>query len=124
MSEDSKVRRRIAFARQLLLVEIERHCGDARCNARTRVGLTKEEARFYTGFECERCGRLNDDALTERDIPEWWEELKITSLDGLRPARETANEEETGEVVRRMSDAWRRDARGGSDKTLGGEDSF
>ncbi|HEX8852545.1 MAG TPA: hypothetical protein VF754_03610, partial [Pyrinomonadaceae bacterium] len=117
-------RRRVAFPRELLLVEIERRCGDAGCNARTRVGLTKEEARFYTGFECERCGRANEDALSERDIPEWWEELKITSLDGLRPQR--AQEEEAGEVVRRMSDAWRsgREARDSSDDILGGEDSF
>ncbi|HEV2707501.1 MAG TPA: hypothetical protein VGV59_16410 [Pyrinomonadaceae bacterium] len=127
MSEGSKVRRRIAFARELLLVEIERYCADAQCHARTGVGLTKEEARFYTGFECERCGLWNEDALAERDIPEWWEELKITSLDGLRPARidaSEASEEATGEVVRRLSDAWRRDAQDSSDENLDGEDSF
>jgi hypothetical protein len=124
MSEGSKVRRRVAFARELLLVEIERYCGDARCHARTGVGLTKEEARFYTGFECERCGCWNDDTLAERDIPEWWDELKITSLEGLRPARVGASEEETGEVIRRMSEAWRRGARDMSDENPGEEDSF
>ncbi|HEV2863350.1 MAG TPA: hypothetical protein VGX48_20210 [Pyrinomonadaceae bacterium] len=105
---------RIRTRRDVLLVEVERRCTDAACGARTRVGLTKEEARSYTGFECEKCGRFNPDALAERDIPEWWEELKITSLDGVR-GREVGGEE-PGEVVTRMSEAW---------KSLGeGEDSL
>ena len=66
---------RVTFPRELLLVEVERWCGDHACNARTRLSLTKAEARAYTGFECSRCERRNDDALTERDIPEWWAEL-------------------------------------------------
>jgi hypothetical protein len=66
---------RVTFPRELLLVEVERWCGDHTCNARTRLSLTKAEARAYTGFECSRCERWNDDALTERDIPEWWAEL-------------------------------------------------
>ncbi|MGI9104801.1 MAG: hypothetical protein ACR2G4_00980 [Pyrinomonadaceae bacterium] len=107
-----KERQRLVFPREVLLVEIERHC--AECDARTRKGLTKEEARLYDGFECQRCERWNADSLTERDIPDWWEELTITGLDTLR-ARLSANEPlETGEagsggdVVVRLSEAWRR----------------
>jgi hypothetical protein len=96
--------KRIGFPRELLLVEVERWCGDPLCNARTRLALTKEEARAYTGFECAACGRRNADALNERDIPDWWEELKVASLEGLRPF--AAEREATGEVVARMSDAW------------------
>ena len=105
---------RIVFPREVLLVEVERRCGDPACNARTRVALTKAEARAYTGFECPRCERWNADALAERDVPEWWEELKITSLEGLRPPQSV--EEAGGEsddAVARMSDAW---------KSLGGTD--
>ena len=102
------MRKRITFPRAVLLVEIERRCDDALCGARSRMGLTKEEARAYTGFKCERCERWNPDALSERDIPEWWEELKVTSLDGVRPvARPCVQEEDASGVVARMSDAWR-----------------
>ena len=111
---------RIRARRELLLVEVERRCREPGCGARTRVPLTKEEARSYTGFECERCGRKNPDALTERDIPEWWEELKITSLDGVRERpRPVGDDEGPGEVIGRMSDAWKRLGEG-----RGGEDSF
>jgi hypothetical protein len=73
------------------------------------VGLTKAEAFAYTGFECERCGLWCEDALAERDVPEWWEELKITSLEGLRPLAEAEETRgEPGEVVERMSEAWKR----------------
>jgi hypothetical protein len=97
----------IFIARELLLVEIERRCGlDADCNARTRIGLTKAEAREYCGFTCERCERWNEDVLTERDVPEWWEELTVTGLDGLRQLRSTADAE-PGEVVKRLSDNYR-----------------
>ena len=100
---------RIGTTRELLLVEIERRC--AECNARVRPGLTKEEASSYRGFECERCERWNDDDLSERDIPEWWEELKITGLAGLR---EQGNCEayEPSEVVKRINDACRQEQRG------------
>ena len=98
---------KLKFPREVMLVEIERRCGDAACNARVFVGLTKEEARAYTGYACERCERWTDDALTERDIPDWWEELRVTSLEGVRPARQVG-EAEPGEVVARMSEAWRR----------------
>lgn len=111
MSEERKrARRRIATPRELLLVEVERYCLDPLCGARNAVGLTKEEARSYEGFTCERCERRWDDALTERDVPEWWEDLKITSLEGLRPARREAegDEREADEgPVERMSEAWR-----------------
>jgi len=69
------MRGRIVIPRELLLIEIERRCPDEACQARTRIGLTKEEARAYCGFECERCEHRWDDVLTERDVPEWWEEM-------------------------------------------------
>ncbi len=99
--------KRIVTPRELLLVEVERWCGDHACNARTRLSLTKEEARRHTGFECSRCERWNEDALTERDIPEWWEELKVASLEGLRPPRDAEVADDPGEVVARMSDVWK-----------------
>lgn len=100
---------KIVFPREVLLVEVERWCRDPLCNARTRLALTKEEARAYTGFECARCERWNEDALAERDIPEWWEELKITSLEGLRPAAaEGGAGVEAGGTVVRLSEAWKR----------------
>jgi hypothetical protein len=101
------VKSKVTFPRELLLVEVERWCGDHACNARTRLSLTKAEARDYTGFECSRCERWNEDALTERDIPEWWEELKVASLEGLRPPRGAGVADDTSEVVARMSDAWK-----------------
>ena len=112
--------KRILFPREVLLVEVERWCGDPLCNARTRLALTKEEARAYTGFECARCERWNEDALAERDIPEWWEELKITSLEGVRPvAPGAAAGGEPDGVVARLSGAWkglaRRRGDGGAD---------
>ena len=104
--EEREVKSRVMFPREVLLVEVERWCGDHACNARTRLSLTKEEARAYTGFECVRCERWNDDALAERDIPEWWEELKVASLEGLRPPSGAQTGDDPGEVVARMSDAW------------------
>ena len=104
-----KKRPRIVIPREVLLVEIERHCVDMHCNARTRIGLTKEEARLYDGFECERCERWNEDGLTERDIPEWWEELTITGLDTLRARKFIGDAPETDEAsgaVARLSEAW------------------
>jgi hypothetical protein len=99
--------KRIVTPREVLLVEVERWCGDHACNARTRLSLTKAEARRYTGFECGRCERWNDDGLAERDIPDWWEELKVASLEGLRPPPGAAAEDGPGEVIGRMSDAWK-----------------
>lgn len=113
-----KKRTRIVFPREVLLVEIERHCADEKCNARTRIGLTKAEARLYEGFECERCELWNEDELSERDIPDWWEELTITGLDTLGArnnssahtpeASETGEANEGGGVVARLSEAWQR----------------
>ncbi len=128
MSEESKkVRRRVVVPPELLLVEVERYCPDPQCGARNAVGLTKEEARSYTAFTCGRCEQTWDDALAERDIPEWWEELKVTSLEALRPRRGWAADEGKAEgPVSRLSEAWRArragprpDAEGGD-----GEDSL
>ncbi len=99
--------KRVLTRRDVLLVEVGRRCADAACGARVRLPLTKEEARSYTGFECEKCGAFNPDALAERDIPEWWEELKITSLDGVRERERAGQGDEPGEVVARMSEAWK-----------------
>ncbi|PYS52526.1 MAG: hypothetical protein DMF68_01315 [Acidobacteria bacterium] len=98
---------KITIPRELLLVEIERRCFDRECNTRTRIGLTKEEARAYCGFECERCGRKWKDVLTERDVPEWWEGLSITDLHAIREDAD-AVQDEPGEVVKRMSEDFRR----------------
>ena len=130
--EKKKIRRRVVVPRQLLLVEVERYCRDPQCRARTGVGLTKEEARTYDAFTCARCEQKWDDALTERDIPEWWEELRITSLDALqRPTaqRPGAEEEASEGPVSRMSDAWRARAERGDSEAGGreasdGEDSL
>ncbi len=103
------VTKRIIFPREVLLVEVERRCGFPACGARARLSLTKQEARAYAGFDCALCGRHRHDALSERDIPEWWEELNVASLEGLRPALEDLGADaEAAEVVARMSEAWRR----------------
>src|ERR671929_372903 len=82
--------KRFVFPREVLLVEVERRCGEPVCGARVKLSLTKALARAYTGFECGRCGRWFADALTERDIPEWWEELNVASLRGLKPSSESS----------------------------------
>jgi hypothetical protein len=99
-------RSKIVIPRAVLLVEIERRCQQPECGARNRLGLTKEEAHAYCGFECERCKEWNADSLTERDAPEWWEELAITDLYAVRETREPAPDE-AGEVITRMSDHYR-----------------
>jgi len=114
-----KERQQLVFPREVLLVEIERHCAD--CNARMRTGLTKAEARLYHGYECERCERWNEDTLTERDIPDWWEELTVTGLEMLRAA-ETSPESETSGVVVRLSEAWRRKRLDAGQKPDGGDE--
>lgn len=73
MTRGPRAARGFAPRRELLLAEIVRRCRE--CDAQARVGLTKEEARVYHGFECARCGAQNEDALAARDIPEWWQEL-------------------------------------------------
>src|SRR3954471_23431160 len=77
--------KRIVFPREVLLVEVERRCGENVCGARVKLSMTKADERAHTGFECGRCGRWFADALTERDIPEWWDELNVASLAGVSP---------------------------------------
>ena len=88
--------KRFVFPREVLLVEVERRCGEPVCGARVRLPLTKAQARAYTGFECERCGRWYADALSERDVPEWWEELNVASLRGSGPERESSKPKGVG----------------------------
>jgi len=105
-------KQQIVFQRAVLLVEIERRCADDRCHAKNRIGLTKAEARAYQGFNCVRCERWQADALNERDIPDWWEELTLTGLAALRPRslsdQGSAPTDEMSEVVTRLSTAWRK----------------
>jgi hypothetical protein len=100
------MKQKIIVPREVLLVEIERYCTAPECNARTRIGLTKEEARAYCGFECERCKLWNDDLLTERDVPEWWEELMITDLSAIREAQ-TVVSDEPNATITRLSEAFK-----------------
>lgn len=95
-------RGKIIVPREVLLVEIERRCRVGGCAAKNRVGLTKAEAYVYQGFECERCERWNEDYLSERDVPEWWEELAVTGLRG-----EAGGEFAHGETVLRLSGNYR-----------------
>jgi RES domain-containing protein len=97
----------IFIPRDVLLVEIERRCRDPHCAQKALIGLTKEEARAYCGFECERCGKRWNDCLTERDVPDWWEELTITGLHALREKTITTPDE-PNEVVTRLSENFRR----------------
>jgi hypothetical protein len=106
----SQRRTQIVCPREVLLIEIERRCAADACRAQNRIGLTKEEARAYRGYTCVRCERRYEDVLTERDIPDWWEELTLTGLEALRPRVLT----DAGEVaddasapVARLSTAWR-----------------
>lgn len=101
-----KGRARITIPSRVLLVEIERRCSEKLCNAKARIGLTKEEAHLYCGFECEQCKRWNADSLTERDAPDWWEELTITDMLAIRQ-QNLENHIEPGEVVARLSDNYR-----------------
>jgi len=71
--------RAIKIERHVLLFEIDRRCSFADCNQRVSVGLTKPEALEYDGFDCAFCERWNDDALTERDVPDWWDEIQSHS---------------------------------------------
>ena len=65
----------LIIPREVLLVEIDRRCSFADCDNRVGIGLTKQEAAEYLGFECEHCKRWNDDKLSQRDIPDWWDEV-------------------------------------------------
>jgi hypothetical protein len=103
----SKLRPSIGISARVLLIEIERRCTDPLCNERARIGLTKDEARLYCGFECEQCKRWNGDSLDERDAPDWWEELAITDMYALRENGLDANPQ-PGDTVARLSDDYRR----------------
>jgi hypothetical protein len=102
---------KISIPRTVLLIEIDRRCKKSECNARNRIGLTKEEASAYNGFECEKCEQWSDDFLEERDIPDWWEELNITGLSSLRPSR--ASDESVSDVIDRMSGEYKKIMRRG-----------
>lgn len=60
------------IAREVLLVEIDRRCFFPDCNAKTLIGLTKQEACDYHGFECAACKRWIDDSLSDKDVPDEW----------------------------------------------------
>ena len=100
-------RRRLIIPRHVLLVEIERRCGLPDCGGKTRIGLTKDDARSYTGFECERCKGWNQDSLSERDVPDWWEEIAVTDLYALHE-HQAAELYEPSETVKRINAESRR----------------
>jgi 1-acyl-sn-glycerol-3-phosphate acyltransferase len=104
--------RRESFAprRGLLLVEIARRCRG--CDAPARLGLTKDEALTYDGFECENCELWNEDELSERDVPEWWDELQSSGLDVRRDDANACTRDEDSERVVRVGDARRGESRG------------
>jgi hypothetical protein len=68
-------KRGITIERQVLLFELDRRCTFADCNERVSVSLTKPEAQDYDGFECNFCERWNADSLTQKDVPDWWDEI-------------------------------------------------
>ena len=79
MNEKTANRNRFILPREVLVVEVERRC--QACQARNFIGLTKEEAREFCGFECERCEGWSEAFLLERDAPEWWAELQLEVFD-------------------------------------------
>lgn len=66
----------IFIPREVLLIEIDRRCFFPDCVQRAFIGLTRDEARNYAGFECLHCKRWNEDMLTDGEIPESWSEIK------------------------------------------------
>jgi hypothetical protein len=58
--------------RTVLLVEIGRRCAFPDCNAKKQIGLTKQEAIEYRGFECGQCKRWNEDRLKQSELPDSW----------------------------------------------------
>ncbi len=94
---------RFTLSRELLLVEIERRCPV--CEARVMIGLTKDEARAYCKFQCVRCEVWTDDYLTERDVPEWWDELMIRALDASERTVYPGDAEEPVAPVLRLNQA-------------------
>src|SRR5438552_16672528 len=60
------------FPRTPLLIEIERRCAFSDCGAKNQIGLTKDEAIEYRGFECSKCERWNHDRLNQFELPDSW----------------------------------------------------
>lgn len=75
-------RKTVFIPRDVLLIEIDRHCFFADCNARVMIGLTKQNALDYYGFECTDCKRWNDDRLSRKDVPDWWYEIERSRNSG------------------------------------------
>jgi len=69
----SKRKQSFYFPRTTLVVEIERRCAFTGCAARNHIGLTKQEAIEYRGFECFQCEQWNDDRLAQPELPDSWE---------------------------------------------------
>jgi hypothetical protein len=69
----SKRKQSFYFPRTTLVVEIERRCAFTGCAARNQIGLTKQEAIEYRGFDCFQCEQWNDDRLTHLEMPDSWE---------------------------------------------------
>jgi hypothetical protein len=70
MKSDGKTK--LAFPRSVLLVEIDRRCSFADCGAKNLIGLTRDEAIEYRGFDCLRCQRWTDDRVGARELPDSW----------------------------------------------------
>lgn len=68
----TKQRQSFHFPRTTLLVEIERRCVFPDCGAKNQIGLTKQEAIEYRGFECFKCERWNDDRASASEFPDSW----------------------------------------------------
>ena len=64
--------KQFTFPREVLLVEIERYCSFPDCRTRNLIGLTKDEAIEYRGFDCMKCQRWNDDTINADSVPESW----------------------------------------------------
>ncbi len=60
------------FPRSTLLVEIKRRCAFPDCATKNQIGLTKQEAIEYRGFECFQCERWNEDRVSQSELPDSW----------------------------------------------------
>jgi hypothetical protein len=68
----TKRKQSLHFPRTTLLVEIERRCAFPDCNVRNQIGLTKQEAIEYRGFECFQCKGWNEDRASQAELPDSW----------------------------------------------------
>jgi hypothetical protein len=68
----AKQKQNFHFPRTTLLVEIERRCAFPDCKIRNQIGLTKQEAIEYRGFECTQCKRWNEDRASQSELPDSW----------------------------------------------------